>query len=58
MEVTYFEQRDWLCIVLCCVFSVYRQERENVLALKGLTAAGTLPLGVLSEGKQGLMSGM
>lgn len=36
------------------VFSVLRDEREKVLALKGLTPSGQLPLGVLSEGKTGL----
>jgi len=39
------------------VFSVLRAERESVLALKGLTPSGQLPLGVLSEGKTGLSSG-
>lgn len=39
------------------VFYVYRAERESVLALKGLTPSGQLPLGVLSEGKTGLSSG-
>ncbi|KAL5505419.1 hypothetical protein EMCRGX_G006849 [Ephydatia muelleri] len=40
------------------VFSVLRQERESVVALKGLTAAGTLPLGVLSGGKQSLTTAL
>ena len=39
---------------LFCVCSSSRQERESVLALKGLTPSGQLPLGVLSEGKAGL----
>jgi len=40
------------------VFSVLRAERESVLALKGLTPSGQLPLGVLSEGKTGLSSAL
>ena len=39
------------------VFSVLRQERESVLALKGLTPSGQLPVGVLSEGRAGLSTG-
>lgn len=35
-----------------------REEHESVFALKGLTPTGQLPVGVLSEGKAGLSSGM
>ena len=38
-------------------FDIFREERENVLQLKGLTPSGQLPLGVLSEGKSGINTG-
>ena len=43
--------------IIVCVFLLQTRERESVLALKGLTPSGQLPLGVLSEGKAGLSTG-
>ena len=54
-ELSGYTVQHKLC--LFCVCSSSRQERESVLALKGLTPSGQLPLGVLSEGKAGLSTG-
>ena len=36
---------------------IYREESESVLELKGLTPSGSLPVGLLSGGKDSLHSG-
>lgn len=38
------------------IFSTLRQESEVVVKLKGLTPTGMLPVGVLSEGKRGIIN--
>lgn len=38
------------------LFTVLREESEVVVRLKGLTPSGMLPVGVLSEGKRGLLN--
>ena len=44
-------------LITAPTMSLCRAERESVLALKGLTPSGQLPMGILSEGKSGLSSG-
>ena len=46
-----------LCSMISAIYYTRRVEREKVLALKGLTPSGQLPVGVLSEGKAGLSTG-
>ncbi len=36
--------------------TLYRQEHDTVLALKGLTPSGQLPTGVLSQGSEGIQT--
>ena len=51
-------ERERDCINFSQTALSCREERENVLALKGLTPSGQLPVGVLSEGRTGLNTGM
>jgi serine/threonine-protein phosphatase 2B catalytic subunit len=44
-----------LSIIIRCF---YREERETILALKGLTPSGQLPVGVLSQGPQAIHSAL
>ncbi|OAF68153.1 hypothetical protein A3Q56_04090 [Intoshia linei] len=39
-------------------FQLLREENETILRLKGLTPSGSLPIGILSQGKAGLQSAM
>lgn len=39
------------------IITIYREESESVLQLKGLTPTGALPLGALSGGKTSLKNG-
>ena len=43
--------------VIIQTISIYREESESVLHLKGLTPTGALPLGALSGGKASLSNG-
>ena len=52
----YSSKETTLDALLCCSVCVIMAERENVIALKGLAPAGQLPMGVLTEGKEGISS--